>query len=150
MAGLRCATGLLNMREQYDDDLIVEVLDNCRRIALVGASENPSRPSHSTMAALLDRGYDITPVNPAIAGQEVLGRRVVASLDEAGEVDMVECFRRSEFIPDIAMDTVRLRIPVLWLQLDVFHPEAAEFARDNGVVVIQDRCPLIELRRLGR
>ncbi len=121
-----------------------------RRIALVGASDNPARASFEVMSFMQQCGYEIVPVNPQLAGAEILGQSVVASLDDVpGEIDMVDCFRRSEFIPDIAKDAVRLRIPVVWTQLGVSHAQAAEFLRDNGITVIQDRCPKIEWGRLG-
>ncbi len=137
------------MNEIYDDDMVRQILTGCRRVALVGASDNPQRASYDVMAFLQTVGFVVTPVNPQLAGKEILGQQVVASLQDAGEIDMVDCFRRSEFIPDIAKEAVRLRVPVVWMQLGVFHPEAAQFMRDNGVTVIQDRCPKIEWRRLG-
>jgi predicted CoA-binding protein len=117
-----------------------------RRIALVGASARPDRPSYGVMRFLLDRGYDVTPVNPGLAGQEIHGRRVVASLAEAAPLDMVDVFRRSEEAGAVMDEAVALGARSVWLQLGVVDAAAADRARALGVAVVMDRCPAIEWR----
>ena len=120
-----------------------------RRIALVGASNKPERASHGVMRFLLARGYEVTPVNPGLAGQEILGQRVVASLAEAGPLDLVDVFRRSAEAGAVMDEAVALGARAVWLQLGVVDEAAAERARAKGVAVVMDRCPAIEWGRLG-
>lgn len=131
------------------DEAIRALLAGVRRIALVGASNKPVRPSHGVMGFLLDHGYQVVPVNPGLAGQDILGQRVVASLAEAGPVDMVDVFREPAAAPAIARDAVAIGARALWLQLGVISAEAAAIARAAGLVFVQDRCPAIEIPRLG-
>jgi len=126
-----------------------DILLATRRIALVGASDKPHRASHEVMGFLLARGYDVTPVNPALAGQEIHGRRVVASLAEAAPLDMVDVFRRSAEAGAVMDEAVALGARTVWLQLDVVDEAAAARARAKGVAVVMDRCPVIEWRRHG-
>lgn len=128
---------------------IKDLLLGTRRIALVGASDRPDRPSHGVMKFLLDRGYDVTPVNPTLAGQEIHGRQVVAQLAEARPLDMVDVFRRSEEAGGVMDEAVALGARSVWLQLGVVNEPAAERARAKGVAVVMDRCPAIEWGRLG-
>jgi predicted CoA-binding protein len=130
------------------DAAIRDILMRVRRIALVGASANPARPAHEIQAFLQSRGYDVTPVNPGLAGQSLLGRRVAATLEEAAPVEMVDVFRASAHVPGIVADAMRLGARIVWLQLGVMHAVAAEQARAAGLIVVVDRCPLIETRRL--
>ncbi len=133
------------------DDLITQILRNTRRIALVGASANPARPSYGVMQFLLNAGYDVVPVNPGLAGQTLQGRQVVATLsDIEGDIDMIDIFRRPEHVPAI-VDEALERFPnlqTIWMQLGVVHEEAAATARASGVNVVMDRCPAIEHPRL--
>lgn len=131
------------------DDAIRGVLDTVKRIALVGASANPARPSHRVMQYLLGRGYDVTPVNPGLAGQQLHGRAVVASLDEAAPLEMVDLFRASDHVGPAVDDAIRLGARVVWMQLQVINEEAAAKARAAGITVVMDRCPAIERPRLG-
>lgn len=132
-----------------DDAAIRDLLLSARRIALVGASDRPSRPSHGVMRFLLDRGYEVTPVNPTLAGREIHGRRALASLEEAGPLDLVDVFRRSSEAGAVVDEAARLGARAVWLQLGVVDETAAARARAKGVAVVMDRCPVIEWRRLG-
>ena len=132
-----------------DDAAIKGILTTTRRIALVGASANPARAAWEVQGALQAQGYDVTPVNPGLAGQTLQDRQVVASLDEAAPLEMVDVFRASEHVPAVVADAIRLGARVIWMQLGVIHEAAAAQARAAGLVVVMDRCPKIELRRLG-
>jgi predicted CoA-binding protein len=131
------------------DDQLRAILTTTRRIALVGASNKPNRPSYEVMAFLLDQGFDVTPVNPGLAGQEILGRRVVASLDEAAPLDMVDLFRRASEVAAPVADAIRLGAKTIWMQLGVVNEAAAQAARAAGLNVVMDRCPAIDMPRLG-
>ncbi|NKE44451.1 CoA-binding protein [Roseomonas frigidaquae] len=132
-----------------EDDRIRDLLTTTRRIAVVGASDRPDRASHGVMGFLLARGYDAVPVNPMLAGHEIHGRKVLASLEEAGPLDMVDVFRRSSEAGAVMDEAVRLGAKSVWLQLGVVDEAAAARAREAGVAVVMDRCPVIEWRRLG-
>jgi len=132
----------------HDTD-IRAILTHVRRIALVGASHNPSRPAHEIQAFLQSRGYDVTPVNPGLAGQDLLGRRVVATLADAAPVEMVDVFRASEHVPGVVDEAISANARIVWMQLGVIHEAAAAKARAAGITVVMNRCPLIEAHRLG-
>lgn len=132
-----------------DDAAIRDLLLATRRIAVVGASDRPDRPSHGVFRFLLDRGYDAVPVNPVLAGREIHGRSVVGALDEAAPLDMVDVFRRSAEAGAVVDEAIRLSARSVWLQLGVIDPAAAARARAAGLAVVMDRCPAIEWRRLG-
>ncbi len=137
--------------ELLDDAAIAKLLRTSRRIAVVGASSNPARPSHDVFRTLVGAGYDCVPVNPNEA--EVLGIPAVATLAEAaagGPVDVVDVFRRPELTEEIAREAVAIGAKALWLQLGVVNWETARIAADGGLAVVMDRCTAIELRRLGR
>lgn len=125
------------------------ILLTTRRIAVVGASDKPERPSYEVLGFLLDRGYDATPVNPGLAGKQVHGRAVAASLDEAGPLDMVDLFRAADQVGPAVADAIRLRARTVWMQLGVVNEEVAAAARAAGLTVVMDRCPHVEWRRLG-
>ena len=135
----------------YTDAHLREILTTMRRIAVVGLSPKPDRPSHRVGRFLIAQGYAVVPVNPGHAGKEILGQPVRASLAEIdGPVDMVDIFRRSEAVPAI-VDEALASLPdlrVIWMQLGVTHAEAAARAEARGIAVIQDRCPRIEHARL--
>jgi predicted CoA-binding protein len=131
------------------DDEIRDILLTTRRIAVVGASDRPSRPSYGVSRFLVDRGYAITPVNPGIAGRELHGATVAARLEEAGPLDMVDVFRRSEEAGAVVDAAIRLGARSVWLQLGVIDHAAGERARAAGLRFVQDRCPVIEWRRLS-
>ncbi|HXH20609.1 MAG TPA: CoA-binding protein [Dehalococcoidia bacterium] len=136
--------------EAPTDDLIRDILTNTRLIALVGASPDPSRDSHDVMRFLLRRGYHVVPVNPIYAGQEILGRKVVGRLVEIGEpIDMVDIFRRSEAAGEAVDEAIEAGAKAVWMQLRVVNEAAAQRARAAGLKVVMNRCPKIEMPRLG-
>jgi predicted CoA-binding protein len=129
---------------------IRRVLTRARSIALVGASERPERDSHHVMQFLQQRGYRVIPVNPAVAGREILGETVRASLRELGEpVDLVDVFRRSEVAGETVDEAIAIGARAVWLQLGVIDEAAAARARAAGLDVVMDRCPAIEMPRLA-
>ena len=129
-------------------DPIQQILTTTRRIAVVGASHNPGRASNEIMAFLIARGFDVVGVNPGLAGQTLHGRPVVATLDEAGPLDMVDVFRAGNQVAPIMADAIRLGARTVWLQLGVINTVAAAAGREAGLQVVEDRCPSIEWRRL--
>jgi predicted CoA-binding protein len=131
------------------DATIREILCTRRRIALVGASAKPWRDSHHVMAFLLRQGHDVTPVNPHLAGQTIHDRAVVPDLSAAAPLDMVDVFRASQHAGGVVDDAIRLGARMVWLQLGVIDQDAAARARAAGLIVVMDRCPVIEARRLG-
>lgn len=132
-----------------DDAGMRALLTDTRRIALVGASADPARPSHGVMRFLLGAGYEVVPVNPVLAGTTLLGRPVVASLEEAGPLDMVDVFRASAQAGAVVDEAIRLGARSVWLQLGVVDAAAVARARTAGLVAVMDRCPAIEWPRLG-
>ncbi len=126
-----------------------DILTTVKTIALVGWSPKPDRPSHRVAAFLAARGYRVIPVNPGQAGQEAMGEVVRASLAEVGPVDMVDIFRRSEEAGAVVDDAIAAGAKVVWMQLGVIDEAAAERARTAGLQVVMDRCPAIEIPRLG-
>jgi hypothetical protein len=130
------------------DAAIRDLLLATRRIAVVGASDRPDRPSNGVFGFLLARGYDATPVNPMLAGRVMHGRTIVATLEEAAPLDMVDVFRRSAEAGAVVDEAIRLGARSVWLQLGVIDEAAAERARAAGLAVAMDRCPAIEWRRL--
>ncbi len=134
---------------QGSDDEIRDILTRYRRVALVGASAKPERPSHGVMGFLLRHGFAVTPVNPGLPGQAIHGQTVVATLDEAAPLEIVDIFRASEHVGPVVADAIRLGAKVIWMQLGVVDREAAAAARAAGLAVVMDRCPAIEWPRLG-
>jgi predicted CoA-binding protein len=135
--------------DRLSDAAIERILSGTRRIALVGASSKPWRASNEVMGFLLAQGYDVTPVNPKLAGQTIHGRVVRASLDEAAPIEMVDLFRASANVAPTVDAAIRLHAKVVWMQLGVIDEAAAEKARAAGITVVMDRCPVIEAGRLG-
>jgi uncharacterized protein len=132
-----------------DDATIRRILADTRRIAVVGASPRPVRPSNEVLHFLVRRGYEVTGVNPGIAGRSLHGRPVVARLDEAVPLDMVDVFRNSRHVGPVVDEAIRLHAKTIWMQLGVIDEDAAARAREQGITVVMDRCPVIEVRRLG-
>ncbi len=123
-------------------ETIKTILDNTRTIAVVGLSDKPERPSYSVSKYMQQHGYRIVPINPE-AKHAILGEEPYGSLDEAcssRKIDLVNVFRASVFVPEIVKDVMRLKIPYLWLQEGVCHEEAAEWAENDGIKVVMDRC----------
>jgi predicted CoA-binding protein len=131
------------------DEAIRAILTGTRRIAVVGASDKSWRPSNRVFGFLLTRGYDATPVNPLLAGSTIHGRPVVPSLADAVPLDMVDIFRASANAGAAVDEAIRLCARTVWMQLGVVDEAAAERARAAGISVVMDRCPVIEVRRLG-
>lgn len=133
---------------QSDD--IARLLKDTRTIALVGISDRPDRPSYSVMKILQDHGYRVLPVNPQIAGEHVHGEFVWASLADIGvPIDLVDIFRNSEAAGEAVDEAIAAGAKAVWMQLAVVDPVAAERAVAAGLDVVMDRCPAIEIRRLG-
>jgi O-acetylhomoserine (thiol)-lyase len=134
----------------YPDAQIRAILERVRTIAMVGASSNWNRPSYFVMKYLQGKGYRVIPVNPGVAGQDLLGERVYASLRDIPEpVDMVDVFRPSAEVPPIIEDAIAIHAPVVWMQLGIRNDAAAARAEAAGIEVIMNRCPKIEFGRLG-
>ena len=139
---------------QYSDDLIRNILRSTKTIAMVGASGNEMRPSYFAMKYLLDKGFIIRPVNPGLAGKQILGQTVYASLhDVPAPIDMADIFRSSDAAPGIVKEVLaekdRLGLKTIWMQLGVINEEAAALAREAELAVIMDRCPKIEYGRMS-
>ena len=131
------------------DEAIAQLLAQVTRIALVGASAKPERPSHRVMQFLLEEGYEVIPINPGLAGQSLLGQTVYAFLaDLPTSVDMADIFREAASLPEITQDVVDAGIPAIWTQLGVMHSEAERTGLDAGLRLVVDRCPAIEIPRL--
>lgn len=134
---------------------IARILQESRIIAIVGMSDKPERASHEVADYLLQHGYRVLPVNPALAGKEVLGQRAYATLTEAAaavapaRIDIVDCFRKSEDILPIAEEAIAVKAGCLWLQLEVVNEAAAQLARAVGLEVVMDHCTKIEHRKLA-
>ena len=132
-----------------DADTITELLRKSKTIAVVGLSDNPLRPSHGVSAYMQSHGYRIIPVNPEIRSS--LGEKSYASLLEVPEkIDIVDIFRRPEFVEEVVNQAIQLKVPAVWMQEEVVHEQAAEKARKAGIFVVMDQCILKEHRaRLG-
>jgi uncharacterized protein len=132
-----------------NDAELREILTRYRRVAVVGISNDPGRPSQSVASYLQGQGYDIYPVNPLLSGKTVLGREVYGSLAELPELpEIVDVFRRSQFVSEVADAAIAAGAKVLWTQLGVRDDVAAERASAAGLQVVQNRCTAIEHERL--
>ena len=139
------------MSETYSDSRLRDILTRTRRVAVVGVSMNPVRPSYYVARYLSLKKFDVVPVNPGHAGRVLFGQEVVASLsDIEGEVDMVDIFRRSEHVAPLVDEALAAfpELQTIWMQIGVEHPAAAERARARGVDVVMNHCPKIEYQRL--
>jgi predicted CoA-binding protein len=126
-------------------DSVTDLLKKAQTIAVVGLSGNPMRPSHGVTAYMQSQGYRIIPVNPRI--ESCLGEKAYASLLEVPEkIDIVNIFRRPDFVEEVVDQAIRLKVPAIWMQEDVIHEKAAEKARKAGIFVVMDSCILKEHR----
>ncbi len=138
--------------DAYPADYIRSILQSVKTVALVGASSNSVRPSYFVMKYLIDKGYEVIPVNPGLAGQEILGQKIYGSLSDVPKpVDMVDIFRNSEAAAAITDEALALpHLPrVIWMQLSVRNDEAAARAEAQGVQVVMNRCPKMEYGKLS-
>lgn len=132
------------------DEEIYELLANARTIAMVGASDRPDRASHGVMQFLQSRGYRVIPVNPQITGQHLHGEFVWRELAQIGEpIDIVDIFRRSDTAGEAVDQAIAVGAKAVWMQLGVIDEEAAARAEAASLKVVMDRCPKIEIPRLG-
>jgi uncharacterized protein len=136
--------------DHYADAFLRRILGDARTIAVVGASPRPERPSHRVMAYLQRRGYRTIPVNPDAAGAVINGERCYARLDDIKEpVDLVDVFRRSAAAGAVVDDAIAIGAKAVWMQLGVRDDAAAARAEGHGLAVVMNRCPAIEIPRLG-
>ena len=136
--------------DSYSDDYIRAVFARVKTIALVGASPRPDRPSNRVMAFLLRKGFHVIPVNPQALGQTIHGEKVVASLRDIAEpIDMIDIFRRSAEVAPVVDEAIAKHTKIVWMQLGVSDDKAAAKAEAAGIDVVMNRCPAIEMPRLG-
>jgi predicted CoA-binding protein len=138
--------------DRYDDNYIRGILNTVKTIAMVGASAKDNRPSYLAFKYLLERGYNMIPINPGLAGKELLGRKIYARLADVPEpIDMVDIFRASNYALPVVQEALALtpKPRVIWMQLTVRNDEAAALAEANGMKVVMNRCPKIEYGRLS-
>jgi len=136
--------------DDYSDAYLRDILTSTRTVAVVGASPRPDRPSHRVMRFLQAHGYRCIPVNPNAAGGEINGERVYAGLADIGaSIDMVDIFRRRELAGAAVDEAIQIGAKSVWMQLDVRDDAAAARAEAKGIKVVMDRCPAIEIPRLG-
>jgi predicted CoA-binding protein len=133
-----------------EDADIKALLEGARTIALVGASDRPNRPSYGVMAMLQDHGYRVIPVNPQITGEHVHGEFVFRELAQLGDpIDIVDIFRRSDAVGEVVDQAIAIGAKAVWMQLGVIDQAAAARAEAAGLQVVMDRCPAIDIPRLG-
>ncbi len=138
----------MNHKEDYPADYLASILADVKTIAMVGASPDATKFSYGVLRVLHEQGYNMIPVNPREAGNEIRGLKVIGSLADIKEqVDMVQVFRASSALPGIAQEAIDIGAKVLWGQIGVFDEGAAKLAEDAGLRVVMDRCPKIELFR---
>jgi uncharacterized protein len=140
------------IHHDYPADYLGSILRDVKIVALVGASANSSRPSYGVMRFLINKGYKVVPVNPGLAGQDLMGQKVYATLkDIPHSIDMVDVFRNSDAALAVTEEALTLSpLPkAIWMQLGVVNEHAAKLAEDEGVRVVMDRCPAIEFPKLG-
>ena len=135
----------------YSDDFLKTVLKRTRRIAVLGVSLNPVRPSYYVARYMALKGFDVIPINPGHVGEEVFGAKVLGSLsDVEGPVDMVDIFRRSEHVGPVVEEALTKfpDLQTIWMQIGVVHDGAAAKAESQGLTVVMNRCPMVEVPRL--
>ena len=137
--------------DNYPVNYTIDILAKVKTIALVGASANAARPSYGVMQFLLRKGYEVIPVNPGLAGKEILGQMVYANLaDIPNSFDMVDIFRNSDAVAGVVDEALNLttKPKIIWMQLDVRNDDAAAKAEAAGLQVVMNRCPAIELHHV--
>ncbi len=136
--------------DQYTDQYIAGILRAARNFAIVGASAKESRPSHVVFKYLLDKGYEVIPVNPGLAGQTLLDQKVVGRVCEIPEpIDVVDIFVNSDAVLSLTQDAIAAGAKVVWMQLGVRDDAVAKLAEEAGLKVVMNRCPKIEFERLA-
>ena len=124
----------------------LDILKNVSSIAIVGISSKEERDSYKVMKFLIEKGYKVFPVNPNEQGKYILGRKCFKNLtDIDDEVDMVDVFRKKEFVYDVTMEAIKINAKVLWTQLDIYCEDSSNLAKDAGLTVVMNKCPKIEL-----
>ena len=124
----------------------IDILKNVNSIAIVGISSKEERDSYKVMKFLIESGYKVFPVNPNEEGKYILGRKCFKNLtDIDDEVDMVDVFRKKEFVYDVTMEAIKINAKVLWTQLDIYCEDSSNLAKDAGLTVVMNKCPKIEL-----
>ena len=138
----------MDHEKPYPDDYLQGILSSVKTIAMVGASSDKTKFSYGVLRVLHETGYEMIPVNPNPEVVEIRGLKVYESLEAVGrKIDMVEVFRNSKYLPDVAQAAVNIGAEVLWAQIGVFNKDGARIAEDAGLKVVMDRCPKIELFR---
>tara|TARA_A100000164_G_C21526545_1_gene594019 strand:+ start:172 stop:630 length:459 start_codon:yes stop_codon:yes gene_type:complete len=138
----------MDHKKPYPADYLKSILSSVKTIAMVGASPDKTKFSYGVLRVLHETGYDMIPVNPDPKVTEIRGLKVYQSLEMVDrKIDMVEVFRNSKYLPEIAQSAVDIGAEVLWGQIGVFNNDAAQIAEDGGLKVVMDRCPKIELFR---
>jgi predicted CoA-binding protein len=134
-----------------DDPTMIDLVTHPSVVAVVGLSPKPDRPSYGVARFLIDQGFTVYGVNPAAAGQTILGRPVVATLADVPEhIHIVDVFRQSDAVPQVVEDAIAVGADAIWLQLDIWNPEAVARAREAGLKMVVNRCMMVEGRRLAR
>ena len=124
----------------------IDILKNVNSIAIVGISSKEEKDSYKVMKFLIKKGYKVFPVNPNEEGKYILGRKCYKNLTNIDdEVDMVDVFRKKEFVYDVTKEAIEINAKVLWTQLDIFCQDSANLAKDAGLTVVMNKCPKIEL-----
>ena len=138
----------INHDEEYPPEYLADILKSVNTIAMVGASPDPTKFSYGVLRVLHETGYDMVPVNPSLAGSEIRGLKVYPSLADIDRpVDMVDVFRSSDALMQVAQEAIAINAKVLWAQIGVRDDAAARLAEDAGLQVVMNRCPKIELFR---
>ena len=132
----------------YSDKFLKNILEDTKSIAVVGASAKPYLDSYKVIAALIKHGYIVYPVNPNEVGNKILGLECFPDLNSIKEeIDMVDIFRSKDAVLEITNESINIGAKIIWMQLDIIHMEAAELAKKNGLSVVMNRCPKIELEK---
>ena len=136
----------MNHDEEYPQEYLANILNSVKTIAMIGASPDPTKFSYGVLRVLNETGYEMLPVNPKEAGKKIRGLKVYESISKIDKkIDMVQVFRDSKFLVDIAKEAIKINAKVLWGQIGVKNNEAARLAEEAGLKVVMNRCPKIEL-----